>query len=96
MSKSDGKGIHGTPDEDTLERVRDALEERLAWNYGATLYVRAGNLKRDHDLAMPGQTVSAALRTLAGREGEYRVERQNPKAQSPLWMVREREREGSG
>ena len=90
MSES-AHGVHRTPTENVLERVRDALDERLRWNHGSTLYVRAGKIVTDHDVLddLRGQEVSAALRELAEGDDKERfiVERTNPDANRAGWKV---------
>ena len=99
MSESDsgGPGVHGMLNENVLEGVRDALDERLCQNYGSTVYIRAGTLWRDHDVldGFRAQQVTAALLDLANGDQEERfvVERTNPDANRARWKVQRTDRE---
>ena len=92
-------GVHEIADDEqnVLGEVACALKDRLDKNIGSTIYVKAGQLRREHELSIVGQKVNAALRELAdGEDWKFglSVERTNPNANRRRWTVQREPLEG--
>ena len=91
MSQPENPGVHARSEE-VIDETAAAVRARLDRSTGDATYFRTGVLL--DDVAAPGvapQKVTAALRTIADREGGHGgvvVERTNPDANKLRWVGR--------
>lgn len=91
MSHPENPGVHARAEE-VIDETAAAVRARLDRSVGDATYFRTGVLL--DDVAAPGvapQKVTAALRTIADREGGYggvTVARTNPDANKLRWVGR--------
>ena len=91
MSQPENPGVHARTEE-VIDETAAAVRARLDRSTGDATYFRTGVLLDDFKPAgVAPQKVTAALRTIADREGGHggvTVERTNPEANKPRWVGR--------